>query len=299
MKILLLGCKGQVGWELERSLALLGQVTALTRHGENGLSGDLSEPKSLAATIQAHSPDIIVNAAAYTNVDQAEREPFLARTINALAPEVMAREAQRLDALLVHYSTDYVFNGSGRRPWREGDIPEPKSIYGQTKLEGEEAVRKSGCSHLIFRTSWVYAARGKNFIHTMLKLALERESLQVIHDQIGAPTGAELIADVTAHALRAAQQDSSLSGTYHLAASGEISWWDYARLVIDEGSRAGLAFKTTADEVQPVSSEEFHTLASRPKNSRLDTTRLQKAFSIHLPEWEHGVRRCIHEICTG
>jgi dTDP-4-dehydrorhamnose reductase len=296
MNILLLGCAGQVGWELQRSLAPLGPITALTRQGKDGLSGDLAEPNSLAATIQALSPDVIVNAAAYTNVDRAEKEQDLATTINAQAPGVLAREAQRLDSLLVHYSTDYVFNGSGGRPWREDDIPEPKNIYGQTKLEGEDAVRESGCRHLIFRTSWVYAARGKNFIHTMLKLAMERDSLQVINDQFGAPTGAELIADVTAHAICSAQKDKSLSGIYHLAAAGQTSWWEYARLVIDEGYRVGLKLKTNADNVQPVASEEFHTLASRPNNSKLDTARLEKTFSIHLPDWEYGVRRCIHEL---
>jgi len=299
MKILVLGPNGQVGWELQRSLAPLGQILALARQGEDGLCGDLADPESLAASIKALSPDVIVNAAAHTNVDQAEKEPDLSESINARAPGVMAREARRLGSLLVHYSTDYVFDGSGVRPWREDDIPDPKNVYGRTKLKGEEAVRESDCRHLIFRTSWVYAGRGKNFIHTMLKLATERPSLRVINDQFGAPTGAELIADVTAHAIRAAQKDQSLAGVYHLAATGQTSWWDYARLVMEEGRQAGLELKANADSVEPVASEEFSTPASRPKNSRLDTSKLQETFSIHLPRWEDGVRRCIQEICGG
>jgi dTDP-4-dehydrorhamnose reductase len=295
LKILLLGCNGQVGWELQRSLAPLGQVTAFARQGHNGLSGDLADPDSLAVTVKKLDPDVIVNAAAYTAVDQAESEPEQARLINSEAPARLAREAQKTGAWLIHYSTDYVFDGSGTAPWREDDSTAPINLYGQTKLEGEEAIRESRCFHLIFRTSWVYAARGKNFIHTMLRLAAEPDSLKVIDDQFGAPTGAELIADVTAHAIRSACKDKSLSGTYHLAAAGETSWYEYARLIIQEAARAGMEVKTTPEKIIPVLSEEFPTAAARPKNSRLDTNRLQNTFGLRMPPWEDGVIRTLHE----
>lgn len=296
MKILLLGCNGQAGWELQRSLAPLGHVIPLARQGPDGLCGDLAEPDLLAATVKALAPDIIVNAAAYTAVDQAESEPGQARLINTGATARLAFEAKTTGVWLIHYSTDYVFDGTGSPPWREDDPKAPINVYGKTKLEGEEAIRESGCLHLIFRTSWVYAARGKNFIHSMLRLAAERDSLQVIDDQFGAPTGAELIADVTTHAIRAAHKDKSLSGTYHLAAAGEISWYEYARLIILEAVRSGMEIKTNPENIIPVPSEEFPTAALRPKNSRLDTTRLQKAFGLHIPSWEHGVLRTLNEI---
>lgn len=296
MKILLLGCNGQVGWELQRSLSPLGELTALSRKGCDGFVGNLAEPDSLAATVKSLAPDVIVNAAAYTAVDQAESEPEKARLINAQAPARLAREAQKTGAWLIHYSTDYVFEGSGTAPWREDDPAAPINVYGQTKLEGEEAIRESGCLQLIFRTSWVYAARGKNFIHTMLRLASERDSLKVIDDQFGAPTGADLIADTTAHAILSAQSDETLSGTYHLAAAGETSWWNYARLVIDIALKAGLGLRIADKDIVPVSSEEFHTEAKRPNNSSLDTTLLQKSFGLYLPSWEQGVLRTVKEI---
>lgn len=296
MKVLLLGCNGQVGWELQRSLSPLGELTALSRHGRNGLAGDLSDTESLTATVKTVSPDVIVNAAAYTAVDQAESESEKARLINAEAPARLAREAKKADSWLVHYSTDYVFDGNGSTPWREDDPAGPINIYGQTKLEGEEAIRESGCHHLIFRTSWVYAARGKNFIRTMLKLASERDSLKVINDQFGAPTGAELIADMTAHALRSALNDKSLCGSYHLAASGETTWYEYARLIICEAARLGMEMKTPPENITPVPSEEFPKTAARPRNSRLETNRLQNAFGLHMPSWEAGVIRCIQEL---
>ncbi|MET0333859.1 MAG: dTDP-4-dehydrorhamnose reductase, partial [Rhizobacter sp.] len=239
MKILLLGKNGQVGWELQRSLAPLGEVIALDFDSPGPLAADFSKPESLAATVRAVSPDVIVNAAAHTAVDKAESEPELARTINATAPGVLAREAAAINAWLVHYSTDYVFNGSGTTPWLEESPTGPLSVYGQTKLEGEDAIRASGAQHLIFRTSWVYAARGSNFAKTMLRLAKERDKLTVINDQIGSPTGADLLADVTAHAIRHAQQRADVSGTYHAVASGETSWHDYARHVIEFARTAG------------------------------------------------------------
>ena len=296
MKILLLGKNGQVGWELQRSLAPLGEVVALDHDGAPGLSGDFAQPENLAATVRAVAPDLIVNAAAHTAVDKAESEPDLARAINALAPGVLAREAAALGALLVHYSTDYVFDGSGRAPWVEDAPTGPLSVYGATKLEGEDAIRASGCRHLIFRTSWVYAARGGNFAKTMLKLAAERDALTVIDDQHGAPTGAELLADVTAHAARMTLVSPHLAGTYHLAAAGETTWHGYARHVIEFARARGVAIKVAPDAIRPVPTGAFPTPAKRPANSRLDTRKLQDAFGLVLPAWQSGVERMLTEI---
>lgn len=294
MKILLFGKNGQVGWELQRSLAPLGELVALASDSRE-LCGDLTDLAGIARTVRAVAPDIIVNAAAHTAVDRAESEPDLARTLNALAPGVLAQEAQRSGAWLVHYSTDYVFDGSGDAPWRETDATGPLNIYGQTKLEGEAAIRASGCRHLIFRTSWVYAARGGNFAQTMLRLARERDNLAVIHDQIGAPTGADLLADVSAHAIRAAMQRPELGGLYHLAAGGQTSWYDYARFVIDFARQAGSAIKVAPEAIQPVSSSAFPTAAKRPLNSRLDTHKLQTSFGLQLPHWQDGIARMLEE----
>jgi dTDP-4-dehydrorhamnose reductase len=297
--MLLLGANGQVGWELQRALAPLGEVVALGRNGRDHLCGDLARLDALAATVQSVRPDAIVNAAAYTAVDRAESEPELAHAINAAAPAVLAREAREMGAWLVHYSTDYVFDGSGERPWGENDTTGPLNVYGATKLEGEQALRKSGCKHLIFRTSWVYAARGHNFIRTMLRLARERETLTVVDDQIGAPTGAELIADATAHALRTAQRDAQRGGTYHLAARGETSWCGYARFVIAAAARLGARVNMAPDAVAPVASAEYPTPAKRPRNSRLDTAKLERAFGLWLPDWRLGVERAVGEMVTG
>ena len=228
MKILLLGKNGQVGWELQRALAPLGELVALDRQGGEGLCGDLADLDGLRQTIRSVSPNVLVNAAAYTAVDKAESEPERAELINAKASQVMAQEMLKLDGWLLHYSTDYVFNGGGVKPWKEDDLTGPLNHYGVTKLQGEKAIAQTGCKHLIFRTSWVYAARGANFAKTMLRLAAERDQLNVIADQFGAPTGAELIADVTAHALRSAMNNPALAGVYHLAAAGEVSWHGYA-----------------------------------------------------------------------
>jgi len=294
MKILLLGKGGQVGWELQRSLAPLGQVIALD-FDNVGLCGDFSNPAGLAETVRNVAPDVIVNAAAHTAVDKAESEPELARTINALAPGVLADEAQKLGAWLVHYSTDYVFNGSGDSPWRETDATGPLSVYGQTKLEGEQAV--ACCArHLIFRTSWVYAARGANFAKTMLRLAKERDRLKVISDQIGAPTGAELLADVTAHAIRRVQTQPELAGLYHLVAGGETSWHGYARFVIEHARRAGQPIRVSAGAIEAIPTSDYPTPAQRPLNSRLDTGKLQAAFGLSLPEWSSGVERMLIEV---
>lgn len=298
MKVLLLGKNGQVGWELQRSLAPLGELVALDRHSTlaGGGCGDLNDMDGLRETVLRLRPDVIVNAAAHTAVDKAESEPELARTLNATAPGVLAEAAQAVGALLVHYSTDYVFDGSGTTPWTEDAATGPLSVYGQTKLEGENLIATSGARHLIFRTSWVYAARGGNFARTMLRLAQERERLTVIDDQFGAPTGAELIADVTAHAVRQTLRDDARCGTYHLAAADETTWNGYARFVL-ETARAlqpGLALK--AQEVAPVPTSAFPTPARRPLNSRLNTARLRGAFGLNLPHWQHGVRRMLAEI---
>lgn len=295
MKILLFGKNGQVGWELQRSLAPLGELIALDARSET-LCGDLTDLAGVANTIRTVAPDVIVNAAAHTAVDKAESEPELAHTLNALAPELMAKEAERIGAWLVHYSTDYVFNGSGETPWLEADATEPLSTYGKSKLEGELGIIASGCNHLIFRTSWVYAARGGNFAKTMLKLAKERDSLKVINDQIGAPTGADLLADVTAHAILTASRRAEVSGLYHLVAGGETSWYGYANFVIDFARHAGIEIKVPADAIAPVPTTAFPTPATRPLNSRLDTRKLQNTFNLYLPNWQSGVTRMLTEI---
>lgn len=295
LKILLFGKNGQVGWELQRSLAPLGELLALDFDSQE-LCGDFTNLEGLAKTIQKVAPDIIVNAAAHTAVDKAESEPELARSINALAPGVLAKEAKRSGALLIHYSTDYVFDGSGDTPWQETDFTSPISVYGKTKLEGEAAIIASGCKHLIFRTSWVYAARGGNFAKTMLKLAQERDALKVIDDQIGAPTGADLLADITAHAIRIALQRPEVCGLYHLVASGQTSWHEYANFVIDFARQAGIEIKVSPEAIQPVPTSAFPTAAKRPMNSRLDTTKLQNTFDLKLPHWQSGVTRMLTEI---
>lgn len=293
--ILLLGKNGQVGWELQRALAPLAPLVALDRGGDAGLAGDLGDPRALAATVQALRPRAVVNAAAYTAVDRAEAEPRQARLLNADAPDALARAAADCGALLVHYSTDYVFDGSGTQPWRESDPPAPLNVYGRTKLAGEQAIRASGCRHLILRTSWVYAARGTNFPRTMLRLARERERLTVVDDQWGAPTGAELIADVTAHALRHCLQRPGDCGTYHLAASGATTWHAYAEHVFAVARACGAGDALRVREVAPVPSAAFPTPARRPLNSRLDTARLRQVFGLTLPSWQHGVDRMLQE----
>jgi dTDP-4-dehydrorhamnose reductase len=297
MKILLLGKNGQVGWELQRALSVLGEVVALDRHPAatpyGTLVGDLADLAGLREAIRSVSPQVIVNAAAYTAVDKAETDRELAHTINALASQVMAEEAKSLDALLVHYSTDYVFDGTGTAPWKETDAVAPVNYYGATKLEGEQLIVASGCKHLIFRTSWVYAARGNNFAKTMLRLAKDRASLNVIADQIGVPTGADLLADVAVAALQKALVNPELCGIYHLAPAGETSWHAYASYVIDFARAHGevLAVET----ISPIPTSQYPTPASRPLNSRLATDKLRDTFSLHLPEWQSGVTRMLME----
>ncbi|MBL8467105.1 dTDP-4-dehydrorhamnose reductase [Methyloversatilis discipulorum] len=296
MKILLFGKGGQVGWELQRALAPLGELIALDFDSAGDLSGDFSQPEAVAATVRRVAPDLIVNAAAHTAVDKAESEADLARLINAITPGRIAQEAKALGAHLIHYSTDYVFDGSGNAPRDETAATGPLSVYGRTKLEGEQLIAASGATHLILRTSWVYAARGGNFAKTMLKLAKERERLTVIADQIGAPTGAELLADVSAHAARTLRARPELSGLYHCVAAGETSWHGYATHVIERARAAGHAIKVASDAILPIPTSDYPTPATRPLNSRLDTRRLREAFGLVLPPWQQGVDRMLAEI---
>lgn len=294
-KILLFGKNGQLGRELQRSLQRLGQVIALDVDSPEH-AADFSQPQALVNTVRALRPDIIVNAAAYTAVDRAESEPELARAINADAPGVLAAEAERLGAWLVHYSTDYVFDGSGERPWRETDRPAPLNVYGRTKLAGEQEIAAVCTRYLILRTSWVYGVHGSNFARTMLRLAQERDTLAVVDDQIGAPTGAAWLADLAATVIPLLERDSGLAGLYHAVAAGETSWYGYAKLVIGEARAMGVPVKVKDAHIRAVGSSEFPAPARRPLNSRLDTGKLQAAFDIKPPDWQTGVIEMLHKI---
>ncbi|MBM2882797.1 dTDP-4-dehydrorhamnose reductase [Chromobacterium phragmitis] len=285
-RILITGKNGQVGHELQRALAPLGELVALDREGM-----DLAKGDAIPALLDALRPDIIVNPAAYTAVDKAESEPELAHAINAVAPGMMAQWAEANDALLVHYSTDYVFKGSGTAPWSEDDAADPQSVYGLSKWQGEQAVREATERHLILRTSWVFGAHGANFLKTMLRLAGERTELKVVADQIGAPTSAALIADTTAQLIRRYLADSERGpfGTYHLAAAGETSWHGYAQYLIGQASKLGFPLTLTADAVYGIPTEAYPLPAKRPANSRLDCGKLQRDFGINLPTWQYGV----------
>ena len=293
MKILLIGKNGQVGWELQRSLVTLGDVVAVD-YFDNTLCGDLSNPKGIAQTIQTVKPDVIVNAAAHTAVDKAETEQELSRLLNADSVEVIAKESAKLGALLIHYSTDYVFNGEGTHYRNEDEQTGPLNVYGETKLAGELAVAKHNARHFIFRTSWVYATRGANFAKTMLRLAKEKEKLSIINDQFGAPTGAELLADATAIAIRTAVHNQKLFGTYHLVASGETTWFDYAQYVFSIAKELGETL--SIKEVIGVDTSAYPTPAKRPHNSRLSNKKFQTAFEVQLPDWKVGVKRVVTEI---
>lgn len=291
MKSLLFGKNGQVGWELQRALNPLGELVAVGCE-----ECDLTDPTAIRDLVRAIKPAVIVNAAAYTAVDKAEHEPDLAYAINAVAPEVLAGEAACCGAWLVHYSTDYVFDGSGDKPWRECDPTSPLSVYGRSKLAGDQAIQTSGCRYLIFRTSWVFAARGGNFIRTILRLAQERDRITIIDDQIGAPTGAELLADVTAHALRMAMLRPELAGLYHLAAGGEVSWYGYACFVLETARKLGVGFKVGSGGIEAIPASKYPTPAKRPLNSRLDCSLLQNTFGLYLTTWQLGVARVLHEL---
>ena len=294
-KILLFGKNGQVGWELQRSLAPLGELIAL-HSTSTDFCGDLNDFAGIQQTIRKIAPDIIVNAAAYTAVDKAESESKLAHRLNAQAPGVIAHEAKQLNAWLIHYSTDYVFNGHGDQPFVETDTTEPLNVYGKTKLEGEKNIQTSGCLHLIFRTSWVYSAYGNNFIKTILRLAQQRDKLTVVNDQIGSPTGAELIADITAFALLATKQKPEISGLYHLTASGNTSWYEFAKFILESAESANLPLKIKSKALQPIASSDFPSAAQRPFNSRLNSLKLAKTFDLTLPAWQTGAKRALAEI---
>jgi len=288
-RILLLGSAGNVGWELQRALAPLGDLVARDRSG-----CDLSDLDQVRRTIASIAPDIIVNSGAYTAVDKAEQEPTLAQRINNEAVGVIAESAQRRDALFIHYSTDYVFDGQKAGRYNETDATNPQSVYGRSKCLGEEAIAASGCRHLIFRTSWVFATRGTNFAKTILRLAQERDSLRVIADQWGAPTSAELIADITAHALRETCANRELEGLYHLAAAGETSWHGYAEFVVQQAQALGTALK--ARTIEAIDTSQYPLPAPRPANSRLSTEKLRAAFGLTLPHWQYHVHRMLVEL---
>jgi dTDP-4-dehydrorhamnose reductase len=290
-RFLLFGADGQVGWELQRAFAPFGEVQRLTQ-----AEVDLTDAVNLRAAIRAASPSVILNAAAYTAVDKAEAEPDVARAVNATAPAVMAEEAKALGAWLVHYSTDYVFDGTKAGTYTEADPANPKSVYGRTKWEGEQAIAASGALHLILRTSWVFGPHGGNFLKTMLRLAQEREELSVVADQIGAPTSAELLADVTAHAVRAVLDRKLEGGLYHLSAAGEISWHGYATFVVTEALKLGAELKLAPERIRAIPTEQYPLPAPRPKNSRLDCGRVGAALDLELPDWRWHVRRTLMEI---
>jgi len=295
MNILLFGKTGQVGWELQRSLAPLGNLIAVDVHSSE-YCGDFSNPEGVAETVRRIKPDVIVNAAAHTAVDKAESEAEFAQLLNATSVEAIAKEAAKIGAWVVHYSTDYVFPGNGEEPWRETDATAPLNVYGETKLAGEKALQANCARHLIFRTSWVYAGKGNNFAKTMLRFAKERTEMSVINDQFGAPTGAELLADCTAHAIRVALKQPDVAGLYHLVASGVTTWHDYAALVFDEARKAGIELAITTLNAVPTSA--YPTPARRPNNSRLNTDKLQQNFDLVLPAWETGVKRMLAELFT-
>ena len=298
MKILLLGKNGQLGWELQRSLASLGEVVACGR-----AEADLAKLPDLRALVRKISPQVIVNAAAFTAVDKAESEPDPAFLINGEAVDLLAEETRLLNAWFIHYSTDYVFDGTKKEPYLETDATAPLGIYGKSKLSGEEAIRASGCRHLILRTSWVYAARGNNFIKTILRLAGERDELKVVFDQIGAPTSAELLADVTACCLYRSKYDATFAsqhgGTYHLVASDSTSWHGFAQFVLDEALRHGVRLRATSENVLAIPTSGYPLPAKRPSNSRLATQKISSTFGLELPSWQLHAKRIIAEIVNS
>ena len=291
MRILVTGGAGQLGWELRRALAIFGEVVAPPRE-----ILDLASADSIVAAVRRVRPSLIVNAAAYTAVDKAESESELAMKINGDAPRILAEEAARRNAALIHYSTDYVFDGRKAEPYREDDEAEPINVYGRTKLAGEQGVMAAKAAYLIFRTSWVYGSRGRNFFLSMLRLGRERRELKVVDDQFGAPTGAELLADVSAHALRTAVERPRVAGVYHVVARGETSWHGYAQHVIEFARSAGRPIRVTGDAIVPVPTSAFPTTARRPANSRLNTKKFRDTFGLSLPAWQLGVERMLVEM---
>lgn len=289
-KILLIGSNGQVGWELQRTLAPLGQVLAFDREKLS-----LDHPEALQKTVREVSPNIIINAAAYTAVDKAENEAQICKRINSQAPGILAEEAKRLKALLIQYSTDYVFDGNSPNPYQENDQVNPLNVYGQSKLEGEKAIQAVQCDHLILRTSWVYAARGKNFLLTMLRLAKEKDHLKIVNDQVGAPTWSRLIAETTAQMITIylLRKDPSLSGIYHVTASGKTSWFGFAEAIFQIYSKIAQNPAFKAPQLQGIPSVEYSTPARRPQNSVLSHQKLNQAFQLHMPNWRMGLEQCI------
>jgi dTDP-4-dehydrorhamnose reductase len=297
MRLVLFGSIGQVGWELARSLAPLGEVIRLHR-GSQDYCGDLTDPSGVARSVEQIAPDVVVNAAAYTGVERAESDEETARVVNAEAPGRLAEAANKVGALLVHYSTDYVFDGRKDGGYAEADQTAPLNAYGRSKLAGETAIANQTEAHLTFRTSWVFARRGQNFVRTVLRLLKQQDTLPLPQDQLGAPTGAELIADVTAHAIRAVAERPALAGLYHLTAAGATSWYAYAKRIAEranemapnDGYRAEVLAALTADRPSKV---------VRPLNSRLDTSHLRTTFDLSLPPWEAGVDRVLSELLSG
>lgn len=294
MKILLFGKNGQLGWELNRSLQPLGDVVALGRN-----NADFSDPDSLRKCIQQIQPDIIVNAVAYTAVDKAEDEEELATIINKTAPGVLVEEAGKLGALLVHYSTDYIFDGTKTTPYTETDIPSPVNAYGRSKLGGEQVIQASGCDYLIFRTSWVYASRGHNFLLTILRLAAQRDELSIVSDQIGSPTSARLIADTSILCMQQAVKERAAgvfsSGLYHLTASGETSWQGFAEEII-RLARNIFRQPLKVSAIKAITTEAYPSPAQRPMNSRLQLSRLESNFAVKIPDWKQGLQMCMEDI---
>jgi dTDP-4-dehydrorhamnose reductase len=293
VKIVLFGMNGQVGWELQRALAPLGDVVCVGRSGES-MRADFSNPDTVLQILQQTSPTVIVNAAAYTAVDMAEEDSENAMKTNAHTPAILAAEAKKQGALLLHFSTEYVFDGKGERPWLETDVAAPLNVYGMSKLEGEQLIAKSGCQNLIFRTSWVYASRGKNFIKTMVKLLQERDELSVVSDQVGAPTGAALLADIASHAIRATLIDSKLGGLYHVAAAGETSWYEYACYIASQIKTANPNAKIA--QIKSILSSSYPQRAQRPINSRMNTEKFRTSFNLNLPQWRQGVDHSLKEL---
>ncbi len=292
MKILLFGKNGQVGWELNQSLQPLGKVIALGRE-----DADFSAPESLRVIVQKIKPDVIVNAVAYTAVDKAESEAELAGTINGLAPGVLAEEAAKLRALLIHYSTDYVFDGTKKSPYVETDKPNPINVYGKTKLAGEQAIQASGCDYLIFRTSWVFASRGHNFLLTILRLAKQRDELNIVADQIGSPTWARTIADVSCHVLHKTQIDRRMgkfkSNVYNLTSSGQATWFEFAVCIVDMARAGRTDSEIRVSEIHPIPAYEYVTAAKRPANSCLQASKLEYDFNITMPNWKQSCALCM------
>ena len=294
MKILLLGINGQVGWELQRSLAPLGELISLDRNGLNQWCGDLNSPDQIYKTILEIAPNVVVNASAYTAVDLAETEQDMANLINHVAVGKIAEACAQIKALFVHYSTDYVFDGHGINAFTESDLLKPLNVYGQTKALGEQAIQNAQCHYLIFRTSWVFAQKGKNFLKTILTLGQQREVLSIINDQIGAPTSAELIADVSAHAIAQTLRDQTKVGIYHLVAGGETSWFEYAQYIFEQAKKLGVHL--AIQKVNPIPTTAYPTPAQRPLNSRLNNQKIQHAFQIYLPDWKVHVQRTVTEV---